>query len=427
MTTHDNRPAGTLSLEETRQLILDLQARQASLEAENEALRRALAENALRENTEKLHAIIQGSPIPAFAIGKDHKIVHWNKALVKLSGVKAEKVIGTRQQWRAFYSEERPCLADLLVDDAIDVLADWYSGKYIRSELIADAYEATDFFPALGEGGKWLRFTAAAVRDAHGEIAGAVETLEDVTDRKQAEELLRSKIVAQRTLAEANLHIEYMLNTLREKDAAVRNKLNSIFEPEGDIGALDLSDIIDSEALQSMMEDFYRITRIGIAIIDVSGKILVAVGWQDICAKFHRPHPDALKNCLESDIVLTKGVPAGTFKAYRCKNNMWDMATPIEVGGRHLGNIHFGQFFYDDEVPDEDLFRGQARKYGFDETEYLAALSRVPRWSRETVDAAMMFYAKLAGIISTLGHSTIRLSRTLAEQRRTEEKPREKP
>ena len=216
MSTKDNRPLDTLSPEETRQLILDLRAHQVELETQNEALRKSLAETALRENEGKLHAIIQGSPIPAFAIGKDHKIIHWNKALAKLSGIRAEKVVGTTQQWRAFYSEERPCMADLLVDENIDVLADWYSGKYTRSELITDAYEATDFFPALGEKGKWLRFTAAAIRDANGEMVGAFETLEDVTDRKQAEEVLRSKIAAQRTLAEANLHIEYILNAVHD-------------------------------------------------------------------------------------------------------------------------------------------------------------------------------------------------------------------
>ncbi|MDO9262408.1 MAG: PAS domain-containing protein, partial [Desulfosalsimonadaceae bacterium] len=127
MTTKDNRPLETLSPEETRQLILDLRAHQVELETQNEALRKSLAETALRENEGKLHAIIQGSPIPAFAIGKDHKIIHWNKALAKLSGIKAEKVVGTTQQWRAFYSDERPCMADLLVDEDIDVLADWYS------------------------------------------------------------------------------------------------------------------------------------------------------------------------------------------------------------------------------------------------------------------------------------------------------------
>jgi len=216
MNTPDNRPLDTLTPEEIRQLISDLRAQQVELETQNEALRKSLADAELNENKGKFHAIIQGSPIPAFAIGKDHKIIHWNKALSKLSGIKAERVVGTKQQWRAFYSEDRPCLADLLVDGAINIIEDWYSGKYIPSELVTDAYEATDFFPALGENGKWLRFTAAAVRDAHGEMIGAFETLEDVSDCMQAEEMQRSKMTAQHTLAEANLRIEYILNAVHD-------------------------------------------------------------------------------------------------------------------------------------------------------------------------------------------------------------------
>ncbi|MDD2235814.1 MAG: PocR ligand-binding domain-containing protein [Kiritimatiellae bacterium] len=196
----------------------------------------------------------------------------------------------------------------------------------------------------------------------------------------------------------------------------VREEIDVILEPNDAIGTLSLGDIIDQDSLQSMMEDFYKLTNIGIAVLDISGNVLVAVGWQDICTKFHRCHPDTLKNCIESDTFLSSGLVAGEFKAYRCKNNMWDMVTPIEVGGRHMGNIFMGQFLYDDEMPDYDLFRRQARQYGFDEKEYLAALDRVPRLSREKADTAMTFYAKLAGMISSLGYSRINLSHALSRR-----------
>ena len=204
-------------------------------------------------------------------------------------------------------------------------------------------------------------------------------------------------------------------------EASVKNKLKAITEPEGDIGTLELSDIIDIEILQSIMDDFYQITGMLGAVLDLSGKVLVAVGWQDICTKFHRCNPETLKNCIESDTILTQGVKEGTFKSYRCKNNMWDIATPLIVGGRHVGNIFMGQYFLEDEVPDVELFRRQAGKYGFDEEEYLAALDRVPRFSRETVDRGMQFYSKLAGIISKLSFSTIKQSRIIAENEKSKE------
>jgi len=189
-------------------------------------------------------------------------------------------------------------------------------------------------------------------------------------------------------------------------------------EREGgdETGPLILSDIIDVPAIQSMMDDFFALTNIGVAVLDIHGKVLVATGWQDICTKFHRVHPETSRHCVESDTLLSKGVKPGTFKIYQCKNHMWDMATPIIVGGQHVGNLFLGQFLFADEQPDYALFREQARKYGFDETEYLSALERVPRWEKETVHRVMTFYSKFAQLISELSYANLRLARTLEER-----------
>lgn len=153
---------------------------------------RKQVEEKLKESERLLHDVIQGSALAAFVIGKDHRVIYWNRALEELSGIKADEVIGTTEQWRAFYNGERPCMADLLVDQALDAIPQWYPDKFIKSGLIEEAYEATDFFPELGDNGKWLRFTAAAIRDSRGSLVGAIETLEDVTERRYAEEALRN-------------------------------------------------------------------------------------------------------------------------------------------------------------------------------------------------------------------------------------------
>lgn len=88
------------------------------------------------------------------------------------------------------------------------------------------------------------------------------------------------------------------------------------------------------------------------------------------------------------------------------------------VGGRHVGNVFIGQFFLEGETPDIEFFRNQARRYGFDEGEYLQALERVPRFSQETVDAGMRFYSRLSELISSLSYSSIQQSRLIAERER---------
>jgi PAS domain S-box-containing protein len=134
--------------------------------------------------------IIYGSPIPQFVIGADHRVIYWNDAVAKYSGIAEKDIIGTNNQWKAFYSYERPCLADILVDRKFALIPELYKGKYTKSKLVPEAYEATDYFPQMK---KWLFFTAAVIRDKKGGIIGAVETLEDITDRKKAEETLKNQ------------------------------------------------------------------------------------------------------------------------------------------------------------------------------------------------------------------------------------------
>ena len=141
-----------------------------------------------------LTQLVEGNPVATIVIDANHQVTHWNRACAMLTGVPAEEMVGRSEQWRAFYDSARPIMADLVVDGVLEDGVDrYYHGKFSRSALIADAYEAEDFFPAFGDGGRWLFFTAAALRDAKGQVVGAIETLQDVTERRRAEAALRDK------------------------------------------------------------------------------------------------------------------------------------------------------------------------------------------------------------------------------------------
>jgi len=80
-------------------------------------------------------------------------------------------------------------MADLIVDNAPEEeYKKYYNDRFRRSPVIEGAYEAEGFFSALGDSGKWLFFTAAPLMDSEGRITGALETLQDITERKRAEE-----------------------------------------------------------------------------------------------------------------------------------------------------------------------------------------------------------------------------------------------
>jgi PAS domain-containing protein len=172
------------------------------------------------------------------------------------------------------------------------------------------------------EGTRHYRIVASPIRNTAGKIIAVIEMVDDITERIETEK------------------------ALRESEERLQLKLDSVLSPDVDLGEQELANIIDSSAIQSLMDDFYAVSGMGIGIIDLRGNVLVATGWQEICTKFHRVHPGAQQNCFESDLKLTQGVPPGEFRAYKCKNNLWDLVTPIFLGGKHVGNIFIGQFYW---------------------------------------------------------------------------------
>jgi len=192
-------------------------------------------------------------------------------------------------------------------------------------------------------------------------------------------------------------------------------ELRTIIPPEKDIRNLELSSLINVTDIQVMMDNFYQIAGIPMAIIDLKGNILVTVGFQEICTRFHRVHPETLRNCLESDLKLTADIPKGEFRLYKCKNGMWDMATPIFIGDHNIGNLFIGQFFFKDESIDYQHFRNQASKYAFDMADYIGTLEKVPHLDKKDIECAKLFFLRLTDSLSQLSYSNFKLAHLVEE------------
>ena len=213
---------------------------------------------------------------------------------------------------------------------------------------------------------------------------------------------------------------------LRESEERLQLKLDSVLSPDLELAQNDIANIMDVPTLQVTMDHLYAVTKMGFALIDLKGNVLVGTGWQDICTKFHRANPVTCKNCVESDIELTRGLQNGEIRLYKCKNNMWDVVTPLFIGGNHVANVFFGQFFFEDEKIDRDLFIAQAEEYGFAKEDYLAAFDRVPRFSREKIQELMIFYSRMSEWISKISHSNLKLAKLLSNQKELQAKLEDK-
>jgi len=163
-----------------------------------------------------------------------------------------------------------------------------------------------------------------------------------------------------------------------------------------------LEDLIDIPLFQNLQEKLNVIYSFPSAIIDNDGKILTAVAWQDICTKFHRINTECEKECIKSDRYILQHISeANPAVSYQCPHGLIDNATPIIIDGKHLGNFFTGQFFL--EKPDPEFFKEQAKKYGFNEKEYLQAVEKVPVWSKEKLFQYLDFIKGFIEIIAGIG------------------------
>lgn len=169
-----------------------------------------------------------------------------------------------------------------------------------------------------------------------------------------------------------------------------------------------LKDLLDIPKLRVLLDSLDEIHSKPSAIIDTDGNILTATAWQDICTKFHRINPETKKQCIESDTHI-KAELDGTMAhvVYRCPMGLVDTATPIVIEAKHLGNVFTGQLFL--EPPDEAYFVDQAHRYGFDETEYLAAVRKVPFYTEQQLHSNLTFMHGLAQMLAEQGLKTKRL------------------
>ena len=318
--------------------------------------------------------IVQKIPDAIFLTRADDGVIlDVNEAFEKLTGYRQEEILGQTAKQFSFIRDP-----DLWIQSFQEL-----EGKNEAREI------ETSIFHRDGR----LIYVLMSLRsvDMNGERC-CLNIMRDITERKLAEDALRAS------------------------EQRMKQKLNTILSPEEEVEKPELANIIDARLIQPLMDDFYKLTHIPMSIIDLQGKVLIGVGWQDICMKFHRVHPETCRHCIESDTQLSAGLKAGEFTLYKCKNNMWDAAMPLMMGGQHVGNIFSGQFFFEEESLDYDLFRSQAKRYGFDEQAYITALQAVPRLSRESVNTGISLLIKFAHILSQLSYINVKLARSLAER-----------
>ena len=151
--------------------------------------RRRKTEEILSVEHEKHISMLDGIPVPAFVIDRDRHVVLWNRSNALYTGRTKESVMGKRLDLR-FLNKGNTChsLAELLLEMNDNEIMQKYAHKGVKkSEILPGVIEKTGTI-WLQEEERTMSIQAARIYNPRGEVVGAIQTGQDITLRKQAEE-----------------------------------------------------------------------------------------------------------------------------------------------------------------------------------------------------------------------------------------------
>jgi diguanylate cyclase (GGDEF)-like protein len=124
--------------------------------------------------------------IPAFVLDTSCKVMIWNRACERLTGVAGFEVLGTSDHWRGFYDQPRASLADLVIQDRTDEIHQLYPRQAKPGHPSSNlAGESWCDMPRIGR--RYLAADASPILDDEGTLVAVVQTLRDLTDEKMAQ------------------------------------------------------------------------------------------------------------------------------------------------------------------------------------------------------------------------------------------------
>ncbi len=279
----------------------------ANKELQSEVLERTQAEAAMEDSERRLADIINFLPDATFVIDKAGVVIAWNRAIEKMTGLKAESILGKGNYEYAlpFFGERRPILIDLVLKSDPKIEGTYETIKrQDDGTLVGEA-----FLPKMVGGAAYLLGSAAVLYDSEGNVYGAIESMRNITERKLAEGDLKS--AKERAESATRAKSEFLANMSHE----IRTPMNAV------IGMTGL--LLETELKPEQRDYLETIRNSGNALLAVINDILdfskIDGGKLEL-----EKQPFDLRNCLEisMDLVAAKAAEKGLELIYFLEDNV---------------------------------------------------------------------------------------------------------
>jgi PAS domain S-box-containing protein len=170
----------------------------SNIASKTELLRRKSEEKhiqkALADSEQRLADIIDFLPDPTWVIDNQGRVIAWNRAIERLTGIKKNDILGRGDYAYAvpFWEKRRPVLIDFVLNPEKKWEKEYLSMKEHDGILI----ESESFHPHMGDGGRYLSAMAGRLYNVKGDIVGAIESVRDITARKHSDKE-RERLIAE--------------------------------------------------------------------------------------------------------------------------------------------------------------------------------------------------------------------------------------
>ncbi len=150
-------------------------------------------EETLKQSEHRFSDIINNLPDATLVIDPNGKVIAWNKAIEEMTGVKSRDMVGKGNFEYAipFYHKRRPILIDLIFKSDEEIAKN-YSGIIHKKQNVLIA-ETTLPQPKGKKSILWAK--ASPLYDDRGNVVGAIESIRDVTESKEAKDALKDREV----------------------------------------------------------------------------------------------------------------------------------------------------------------------------------------------------------------------------------------
>jgi PAS domain S-box-containing protein len=264
---------------------------------------RKRAEEEIVRSRRSLSDIISFLPDATFAIDREGVVITWNHAMEELTGIPAASMMGRGDYAYSlpFYGEPRPMLANLILMPEAEV-----ESLYTHVQREGDTLVVDTFIPnLLGRSGRYFWAKASPLYDPDGSITGAIETIRDITERREMEgRLARSHAELQIAADIQRSFMPEVIPQITGFDIAARTVMAK------EVGG-DFFDVIPFEIMA------LDAGTLGLLIADVSGKGVPAALFMALSrivvrvnAQWHRDPAQAI---ADANNIITQDSKSGMF------------------------------------------------------------------------------------------------------------------